>query len=384
MDDIQIVLYTYGNKSFIRKIGGQIFEFPSFILFQNRQQFVSVLKEIIKYKLQFSNFKKITSLILFLPGKIDKIRGIILRSEELNSFSLNGSYECFNVKAEIAEQIGPKTIMVISTIEALSIGAIRYKSREENSTDKADKSVVVLNLGDQLETGFAIDKIHIQLPHWGQVFNKAYNNTINGLIGIKGIYDLMQSEDKNLIEKYTEYLQHSIETVVSNFQDLNNLSVSDIILLGEYSNLFDETKIDLKWKDKFNTYILKDEAIHDCFIDATEHYLEKYGADSIYEDINFSNFKNDTLIKYFYLMNISILEYVEYYSGDKLIVCFRDKEKWKKHFISLKPFAKKKNYYVLNYYDTLKIDLSFDEIDYMFELDEYYFLSDAITSLTKK
>mgnify|MGYP000994329640 FL=1 len=65
---------------------------------------------------------------------------------------------------------------------------------------------------------------------------------------------------------------------------------------------------------------------------------------------------------------------VEYFVNNKSQKILPDFESWKMHFISAKPIVNKSNYYILNYEDATKIQLSFSDLEDVFELNEYLFI----------
>lgn len=362
---MRVVLFTYGNNTFINKDNCGFLQFPSFLLFQEPKLFTIRFQEIIQNKLQISDFSEISEILLFLPGKIDSIRGIILTSDELNNFSLNGFYDGFNVKKALSTILKTKSINVYSILAGLTLGAGEQYGEEE--------SIMLINLGSTVEIGFAHNKYNILLPRWS-----------NDLVGLNGLHILMLNKTNDIFQKYNEFLQMFIINVSARYERLNNKKIKKILILGEYSNLVNKSMLNDLPICEDNIDINTDDEIEKYLTKASNNYL---ATKVLIDNLSISDIKSKNLSLSGYkllLLFLNPVVKVEYYIGNKLILNIQNFEEWEQHYLYLRPFATGNNYYVLTFFKSLKTILYFHEIKTKYDLKEFFFIPSSIEELYKE
>ena len=359
---------------------------PSIILFQEYNKVRERFQLLFRTKLEIKDYLSIEKLMIVVPGKINSLENKVIKSDLLDSFTLDSTYDGLDFNVIFDGLISTDKIFVVSEVNSFATG-IAQSYENLNSS-------ICLSINHKVETAVINNNgVSIVLP-WNNSYIPALDTTIERAIGNYGINEILSCNNTNIFEEYSIRVIEVLKHIIQKYEQYNP-PVKNVILFGEINDYLDEKMIVGYFKTVKTTFIKKNLNFNSIIFQGVLHYANSphiksiakslliggsvvfpllvpmlYGLKKLkkaYEKEQESEIINKAKTK-------NSIVSVEYFVNNKSQKILTDFESWKMHFISAKPIVNKSNYYILNYEDATKIQLSFSDLEDVFELNEYLFI----------
>ena len=338
---MKLALFFNGQKLIAGTDNGQSSFFDSSLIFQDPDLFTARFLFQIRVRFGIDDLEQIENLVLAISGVMDNKNNRIKRSYFLNDIAITKIYDGFSFNDALLGNVDRDRIFLLNDALALTLGA---SQRIEQSLLPA----MVLSLDDGIGVGFINSPKSVDAREWGGDYVPSISKNMWEALGRNSIYSLLFDKKININETYTEYLIQSIKYLSHKYAK-DNPPIKSVFIMGEKTQYLSERQL----REKLNEYdlsIVTDENERRSIIISGCFAYPLYVAS-----------QNNRVTK------------IQYFSGQELIYDFDDFQKYREHFISMKPLSNPENYYKIFYASGSVTTIAMRDINDVSELDLYRF-----------